>query len=101
MQTVSPVLVAVSGAVLCVLLGSQRLSSSKGQTPREGRTQRDRTGAANASRLLCRRGGPLAKTTVHPATHGDRKSTEVVPIRGRVLPGTSRTALLLCSVQRT
>ena len=39
MQTKSPALVAASGATPGVLLGSQRLSSSKGQTRRETGTQ--------------------------------------------------------------
>jgi hypothetical protein len=63
------------------MVGSR--SSSKGQTTRKRGTQSSRAGGLSPPcRLSCRRGGH-GETTVHPATHGDRRPHGVVPIRGR------------------
>src|SRR5262249_33752350 len=62
------------GASRDVLPGSQRLSSSKGQSHREVATQRDSSGSDHRPRgLLCRRGG-TAKTPSIPrlTAIGDR-----------------------------
>ena len=72
-----------SGADRTVALGSQRLSSSKGQNRCEAVTQRDGSDRVQSVRgLLCRRGG-LWRSARPSSTYGDRKSHEVASIRGR------------------
>jgi hypothetical protein len=75
-----------SGAGLAVSPGSQRLSSSKGQTTRECGTQRDRPDDFFHEVAALPKGRTTGEPTVHPATYGDTMPHEVVLIRGRVYP---------------